>query len=498
MRQKILLLTSEIKERGLFFGLKRIMVFLFRPIAWFAKSNILLIEASHGTLAKIKLFLPFYSSRFGLVRFNQSDLVKEVRNFWYSNVPGEFDLRGERISRRDIFVYGGPNPEFTCSICQESEWLSRIRQKNRFIPHTCPQGKKCEELCKKQGDEMWTHLHQNFDFSIGCDNNLPAPKMIYCVSPRGKEHFLNPGCDIFPLLLRRRLAYSCQIDITTNPLTVDWSKYDLAMVASMRDIIKFPKPPLPTILYGHDFWGEDSKVFQWVINWLNPEIFLTLYPAAWKKYFKMPETTKVIFLPFFDSLFFSRPNLGRKDKDLLVIGAKTSSIYEGRASLDKEISRLSDKYRIEFSHSAGAGNVFRNGPVLRKDARTSKPIRFLNKWSEYLGSSKYVIFGRMKYPILVSKYYEVLGSGAVPIFPEVEDLNLLGIKPFEHYIPLSEVEGNKGKMEYYLDNYEKFKRIANNAVNWYRDNSDRMIFEDFEEEIIKMVGSRFGRRLVYE
>jgi len=97
---------------------------------------------------------------------------------------------------------------------------------------------------------------------------------------------------------------------------------------------------------------------------------------------------------------------------------------------------------------------------------------------------------------LVSKYYESLGSGAIPIFPEISDLENLNIKPFEHYIPLSEVEGDNKKMEYYIENYEKFKYIAQNAVDWYGKNCDQMLFEDFGEMIRNTTDFQFAKRLI--
>jgi len=113
-----------------------------------------------------------------------------------------------------------------------------------------------------------------------------------------------------------------------------------------------------------------------------------------------------------------------------------------------------------------------------------------------LGSAKYTIFGRMKYPILVWKYYETLGSGAIPIFPEVPDLKLLGVKPFEHYIPLSKIEGDSERLKYFLDNYDKYKYIAENAVRWYEQNENKLLFGDFEEVIRELTNYKYPKRLI--
>lgn len=492
MISKIYLLINEYKQRGFIFSLKRITDFMLKPLFGLINRSNFLVELYYGKILRI-----YYFFQPGIFKFPKSELVEEVRKFWYSNTPGTFDLDSERISRKDISIYGGPNPKFTCSICQKGEWISRIRQKNLFIPHECSQSKECETLCSYQGNELWTQFHQNFDFSIGYDNNLPVAKCIFCVTSEGKRRIFNPFSDMLILVFKRQLAYSCQFEITTNPFKVNWSDYDFAYISNPASQPKFSRPNIPVILHVHDFWPLEEKKYQKIINWLTPDILLTSYPTAWKKYFNISEKTKVAFLSFFDSLFFSRPNLKDKKLDLLVIGATTSKfVYQPRINLNKQLLKLPDQYAIEFSHSAGAGNVHKKGPVLREDSRNGKPIHFLNKWSEYLGSAKYVVFGGMKYPILVTKYYEVLGSGAVPIFSEVPDLKYLKIRPFEHYIPLSEVENDNKKLIYYLDNYDKYKHIAENAVNWYKKESNKLIFEDFEKTITEITNNKYPKRII--
>jgi hypothetical protein len=263
--------------------------------------------------------------------------------------------------------------------------LSRVRQKNLFEKHSCPQVKECRELCEKQGDELWTQFHQNFDFSIGCDPQIPAPKCLYLVGPEAKKRFFEPGCDILLLVLRRRLAFSCQVDVATNPFNIKWKNYDFAFVGNLRALPKFPKPDIPVIMYGHDFWPLEEKKFQKMIDWLEPDVFLTPYPGAWREYYKFSQKTKIVFSSFFDSTFFSRPNLNKnKEKDLLVIGAAASSVYSPRVSLRKQISELGSRYKIEFSQLAGDTSVYSKGPVMRRDPRSGSFIKFLNKWSEYL------------------------------------------------------------------------------------------------------------------
>jgi len=503
LENKLISLKNIFLEKGFLFVLRRIIIFLFQPLWKIIKSNLLLVDFFYGTWPRLgrKIFPSFVKS--GIIKFPENELLKKARHFWYLNIPGEFDLEGEKISRRDIFIYGGPNPVFSCPICQKSEWLSRVKQRNLFIPHSCPESKKSQTLCSRQGDELWTNLHQNFDFSIGCNPNLAVPKCLL-ILPQDKnsavkthyERFLNPGCDQWMLVLRRRLAFACQVDVVHFPHNIKWQDYDFVLTQNIGKNIKFPQPPIPVIMYGHDFWPLEDKGFQWMIDWLKPNILLTPYPAQWQQYYKLPQNSKTIFYPFFDSLFFARPNLNDKKFDLLVIGAITSSLYGQRVSLDKQIFALQKKYKIEFSHRAGMFSAAWSGPTYYIDSVSNLPVYYLNKWSEYLSSAKYVIFGKMRFPILVGKYYETLGSGAIPIFPEVPDLKLLGIKPFEHYIPFSEVEGKNERLTYFLERYDNFRYIAENAVKWYKKVSDKMIFEDFEKLIREITGYRYQKRLI--
>jgi hypothetical protein len=200
----------------------------------------------------------------------------------------------------------------------------------------------------------------------------------------------------------------------------------------------------------------------------------------------------------FASNFFTRPNLSQKSIDLLSIGNITGHLYEGRRKLHSQLKSFQNQnssYKIEFSHIVGTLEPDPAKGLEYTDSQGNK-IRYLNKWSEYLGRAKYTVFGKMKYPVLVGKYYETLGSGAVPIFPEVQDLKLLGVKPFEHYIPLSEIEGNNERLKYFLDNYDKFKYIAENAVKWYKENSDIMLFNRFEDLIREVTNYKFPKRLL--
>lgn len=489
LNYKIYVLKKSLKEEGISWTFtNKIIPYLFRPIGNLIKKNRILMEIRYGVLPGLE------SKKVKELELPTSKLVQAARNFWYTNQSGKFPLGNEEISREEIFIHGGPNPFLACPTCQRSEWLSRAKQKNLFAVHDCPTAKECQDLCSKQGNESWTHFHQNFNFLIGCNPELSAAKCLY-TNFHDPETFLRLRLEPVQPILRRQLALSCQVDVVDNPAGIDWKKYDFMYTYLTGLKRKFSRPNIPVIAWGHDFWGEE-KFYQWIIDWLKPDILLTSYPSQWKERFKIPSSTKVVFRPLFPSLFFTRPNLKDKKLDLVVIGATVGSIYQGRQALNKQISELTDRYKIDFSNKPGSLSVGWKGKLQVEGSDGGISSRYLNKWSEYLGSAKYVIFGRMKHPILLAKYYEALGSGAIPIFPEVPDLKLLGIKPFKHYIPLSKIEGNNEKLSYFLDNYDKFKYIAEDAVNWYKDNSDRMLFDDFENLIREITNHKYPKRLI--
>lgn len=492
LNYKLHVLKKNLKEKGLFYTfVKKIIPYIFKPLERVIRRNRFLVEIRYGILPNL------FPQDFKILKVPQSELIRSLRKFWYSNTHGNFVLKEGQITRKEIFLYGGPNPLFSCLICQKSEWLSRIRQRNLFIPHPCPEAEKCKILCGYQGNDLWTHKHQNFNFAIGCDPDLPAPKALYIFLDK-PEIFLTSWCDHRELIFRRQLALTCQVDVVNWPSNkINFSKYDFLFIQNIGAIQKFSRPNLPIIMYGHDFWPLEDRSFQWMIDWLKPDVLLTPYPTQWREYFKLPSKTKIVFYPPFASTFFNRFNLDAKKIDLLVIGAIHSSIYAPRRKLNDQLSQLPSKYKVEFSQAVGANwTINWEGPLETQDFQTSQKLYFLNKWSEYLGSSKYVIFGRMKFPVLVGKYYEALGSGAIPIFPEVPDLRLLEVKPFEHYIPLSEIEGNNDRLTYFLDHYEEFSYIAKNAVDWFYQNCDKMLFENFENLIQEITNNRYQKRLL--
>jgi len=150
-------------------------------------------------------------------------------------------------------------------------------------------------------------------------------------------------------------------------------------------------------------------------------------------------------------------------------------LWKGRRKIAKK------PFRIYVHNAAGASRSKHMGSI----RAGSRP--FITAWSEFLGSSRYVIFDGISeepQPIFF-KYYETLGSGAVPIFPNAPDLELLGIEPWKHFIPVEEYRNNnKGLLKLLREDHSD---IARNAVAWYFENADTMLYDWLEDMIHEMI-----------
>ncbi len=422
---------------------------------------------------------------------------QRMRRFWYNNEPGPFMLGKNPITRQQIQIYGGPAPSLDdCPTCQGLEWLSRIRQENLFQDHTCPTGIKqdCRDLCQKQGDDLWTIYHQNFWYAEGCDPELDAPRaLLFLDYARMHTRYWTPNCDAWMNDLRRALAQVGTLETKQPGQDIDWGRYDWVWMVAKGYCFR-ERPPLPIVMFGGD---TNHGNIQEMLD-LEPDVLWTPYPSAWGDNFRFPDRTKIVFTGCKAvSSFYTRPNLDDKKYDLLVIGATAHHIYEHRKKLTAQIKPLAKKYTIRFHQRFGWVCDHHPGPVQYKEGEGI--VNYLNKWSELLSSARYVIFGPtagVTKEYMTIKVYECLGSGAIPILPEVKDFKLLGIEPMVHYIPLSQVWQNNARLEELLNSYDEYKYIAKNAIQWHRENVDRMLFTDFENLIHNLTDERYPRRLL--
>ena len=256
-----------------------------------------------------------------------SNLVSQARSFWYNNTPGTFSLNGYEISRSKIHVHGGPAADITCPTCQEMEWKSRVAQQDLFVEHSgCPYSKAApypytpQMRSAYQGDEMWTHYHQDFSFSIGCDPQLNAPKCLYLFPTHDPlppvldyaRFVLARNCDFVALVRKRQMAIAGMVEVHGLGYS---GEFDYALVKHWPGATDFPRPDMPVILQVYDPIGGQPA-----IDYLQPEYLLTPCPTEQVNYLNLPAKTEVVYWPQAAGSFFTRPNLGEKKYDLIATG----------------------------------------------------------------------------------------------------------------------------------------------------------------------------------
>jgi len=428
-----------------------------------------------------------------------SPTLLDFRNYWYSNRPGDYDIGNPDniYPYSQIWEVGGPNPMFNdCKTCQDAEWISRLAHGDAFPnTHNCSAAKITKKNCERQGDG-YLHRSQNYLFAAFTDDKLSAPRCLMAHSTKGIIHVWSHSADQGRLIFVRQFAIACQYDIVEvgtrykSPRTIE--NYDFIFTpCSGSQYNPFPKSDdVPLLMYGHDLWKRKEER-QAMINDLQPDIFWTPYLSSWKAHYRFPAKTEIVFRPIPAGTYFTKPNLDEEKKkyDLLIIGSIGNPIYQPRKALTKQIGKIADSpFRIYFHNIAGASRS------KHTEAANAGPMPFLTAWSEFLGSSRYVIFdgiAQEPQPIFF-KYYEVLGSGAVPIFPNAPDLSLLGIEPWKHFIPVEEYRNDNEGLKKLLR--EDHSDIARNAVGWYWKNADVMLYDWFEDMVHGMINSPYQKR----
>jgi len=418
-----------------------------------------------------------------------SALMLWAREWWFNNEEGT--LLDGVVTRAAVDTYGGPNPEFnTCEQCQRVEWKARLTQTPLKVRHTCPTSQLCQQYCDRQGDDRWTHFHQNFHFARGVDKALNAPRCLMIQPPKGYAFLTTHSCDQATQVFLRQFARACQYDLVKQGEAVAPSKYDFVFFVN-NGVPPVPHKPIgpASIVYCHDLWKRREER-QVVLDAWQPDVIWTPFPSSWKRHYRIPKDTEVIFRPVPASMFFTRPNLEEKELDLLVIGAAGEGIYSPRLRLSKMLAPLAKECLVQFHHAAGAKRSRWNGP-------NDGEMPYNSAWSAFLGRAKFVAFAGIDddpQPAFF-KFYEVLGCGAVPIMPEAPDLAEIGVVAWEHYVPL-EALPTRDDFKRVLSDYEGYKHLAYNAVEWTKNNADTLLFDGFEKMVRTLTEERYPRRLV--
>jgi hypothetical protein len=425
-------------------------------------------------------------------------LIGDVRRWWFNNEAGLFDFNAHySVDRAGVHHYGGPSVDFdNCGVCQADEWYARLAQEPMWTKrHECALAAERVERCSKQGNDAWANYHQDHTFAgAALDDKLDAPRAALLLQDCASQYewFKRRTCSAGMATFRQKLAYVGPFDAEARIQGTDWSKYDWCWFVNKGDIALLPKPPVPMVLYCHDAWRGNK---QEVLDHYRPEILYTPFYTLWTQNFDIPPETEVVFTPAMQSDFWLRPNLDdtKKKWDLLVIGALGSDFYAPRRELNEQLKALPSRFRVEHSHHTGSKRARWYGPMDDGDHC------YMRYWMDKLGAARYVIFGPCAgkaAPMMLIKYYEVLASGAVPIMPDLLDMERIGLKRMVHFIPLDSVWGNMNVLEHHLDNYADYRYIAENAVNWVRSNAHDLVFGLFERTIRKITGTKYPARVL--
>jgi len=417
-----------------------------------------------------------------------SNLMLRARAFWFNNEPGPFD---GGITREQVFVYGGPNPEFNgCERCQMTEWSARTQQEALRVTHNCATSSRCQELCDKQGKDEWAHYHQNFLFAMGVDPALNAPKCLMIQPPKGYAFLTGHSCDQSTQVFLRQFARACQFDLAKQGDPARPDGYDFVFFVN-NGVPPVPAKPagIPSIVYCHDLWKRKEER-QVVLTAWQPDVLWTPFASSWEKHYQIPKLTKVVFRPIPASTFFTRENLTEKTLDLLVIGAAGDGIYSPRQKLTELILPLREEYAVKVHNAAGARRSKWDGP-------NNGEMPYGPAWSRFLGTARFVAFAGIDddpQPVFF-KFFEVLGSGAIPIMPEAPDLVRVGVRAWEHYIPIESVQ-TLDDFRRYLNEPGGWYHIAHAATKWHRENADRLLFDGFEDLVQSVTDWKYPRRLL--
>lgn len=428
--------------------------------------------------------------------YYNSSLLAAARRFWYNNEPGTLSVGEYQVTRQAMYMYGGPSPEYACEECQRYEWLSRVFQRNMFREHKMrdkSRYKMARNICSRQGKEEWTHNHQNFMFSTAVTDDVNAPRVFMLHCKRGEDIIFGHYCDQSSLAFMRTLARACQYDLRLNIKGVNWANYDLILTFDNETIPAIPKGVgIPIVVYLHDLW-KYHDVRQARLTRLSPDYIYTPYPIAWERDYKIPDGCKIYHKSQSGGQFFTRPNLNKKGLDLILLGTMGSPIYSPRVRLAAQIRAIpKGRYKIKTTHAAGSIRARHEGPNI------AGQLHLTNAYSAMIGTAKFAMFGEIDHPIQTAfmKHYELLGSGAIPIFPDAPVLKRLGVKAGEHFIPIDEVRDNNRVLMHYLDNYDRYKHIAANAVEWHKEHDRSYLFETFENIICNAIGDKYPRRVL--
>lgn len=130
--------------------------------------------------------------------------------------------------------------------------------------------------------------------------------------------------------------------------------------------------------------------------------------------------------------FMKEINLNNRNNKILLYGSIGKDVYPLRTTMYNYYKNNKKNYLDIFEHFGSVRKRKHNNVGVQFYYRT------LTKYRASIATSS-------KYPIryLVAKYVEILGCGCLGFFEYHEELDILGFKPYEHYIPINTITTEK-------------------------------------------------------
>lgn len=175
---------------------------------------------------------------------------------------------------------------------------------------------------------------------------------------------------------------------------------------------------------------------------------------------------KAHLLPFsIDTNIYRRTKeFGQKNIDVFCVFTTRNDVYPNRELVQKMVTKLRD---------------------LKSFMKRTQHEKYVDK----INSSKICITSNNKFRSLSIKYYEILACGSFLLADEPEDLLELGFVPDKHLVIYKGLDDLKDKIYYYLAHGKALRTIANQGMDFVRENHNNDIrIKQFTEIVQRELG----------
>jgi len=171
-------------------------------------------------------------------------------------------------------------------------------------------------------------------------------------------------------------------------------------------------------------------------------------------------TTKIHHFPWFTDPSIYKPS-SEKEYDVVFLGSSEKKVYPLRNAIVRDLPRLCKEkgWRYMLKGRPPGETTQRNISELLNQGYVVG-----ERYAETIARSKVFIFGSSIFRYPLSKYFEVMGSGALVMADEPQTAQQLHLKDRENYVRVSK-ENWKNTLEYYLENDEERERIASKGYD---------------------------------